>query len=108
MADTKLIVIYPYPTDPDAFEKAYVNDHVPLAKEKIKGMTKFVATKIVGTPTGQKPPFYRIAELHFPSIEALKASVASPGAQQAVGHAMTISTGGSPIILVAEEETMTF
>jgi len=59
MADKKVLVIYPYPTDPDSFEKAYVNDHVPLAKEKIKGMTKFVATRIVGTPDGQKPPFYR-------------------------------------------------
>jgi uncharacterized protein (TIGR02118 family) len=62
MAETKLVVIYPYPTDVDAFEKAYVDEHVPLAKEKIRGMTKFVATKAVGTPDGQKPPFYRIAE----------------------------------------------
>ena len=108
MADTKVVVIYPYPTDPDAFEKAYVNEHVPMAKEKIKGITKFVATRVVGTPDGQKPPFYRIAELHFPSIEALKESVSSAGAQEAVGHAISISTGGSPIILVAEEETMTF
>src|SRR5262249_33008117 len=98
MADTKVVVIYPYPADPDAFEKAYVNDHVPLAKEKIKGMTRFVATKIVGTPDGQKPPFYRIAELHFASIEALKESLSSAGAQQAVAHAFSISTGGSPIV----------
>ena len=108
MADTKVVVIYPYPTDPDAFEKAYVNDHVPLAKEKIKGMTKFVATRIVGTPDGRKSPFYRIAELHFPSIEALKESLSSPGAGQAVAHAVSISTGGPPIVLVAEEETLNF
>ena len=108
MADTKLVVIYPYPTDVDAFEKAYVEDHVPIARDKITGMTKFVATRVVGTPTGQTPPFYRIAELHFPSIEALKQSVGSPGAQEAVAHAVAISSGGAPIVLIAEEETMTF
>ena len=106
MADTKVVVIYPYPTDPDAFEEVYVNDHVPMAKEKIKGMTKFVATKIVGTPDGRKPPFYRIAELHFGSVEALKESLSSPGAGQAIQHAISISTGGTPIVLVAEEETI--
>ncbi|MCI0486404.1 MAG: EthD family reductase [Blastocatellia bacterium] len=108
MAETKLIVIYPYPADVEAFERAYVEDHVPMARENIKGMTKFVATKVVGTPDGQTPPFYRIAELHFPSIEALMASAASEGAQKAVAHAVAISSGGTPIFLVAEEETTTF
>jgi uncharacterized protein (TIGR02118 family) len=108
MAETKLVVIYPRPTDLEAFEKAYVDDHVPMAKEKIKGMTKFVATKVLGTPDGQTPPFYRIAELHFPSIEALKASAGSAGAQEAVAHAISISSGGTPIFLIAEEETTTF
>jgi uncharacterized protein (TIGR02118 family) len=108
MAETKLIVIYPYPTDVDAFEKAYVNDHVPMAKEKIKGVTRFVATRVLGTPDGQTPPFYRIAELHFSSMEALKESAVSEGAQEAIAHAVSISSGGRPIFLVAEEETMTF
>ncbi len=108
MAEAKLVVIYPRPTDVKAFEKAYVDDHVPMAKEKIKGMTKFVATKVLGTPDGQTPPFYRIAELHFPSIEALKESAASAGAQEAVAHAISISSGGVPIFLVAEQETTTF
>ena len=108
MAETKLIVIYPYPTDVEVFEKAYVDEHMPIAKEKIKGVTKFVGTKVLGTADGQTPPFYRIAELHFPSIEALKESAASAGAQEAVAHAISISSGGMPIFLVAEEETMTF
>jgi len=108
MAGTKLVVIYPSPTDVEAFEKAYVEDHVPMAKEKIKGLTKFVATRVVGTPDGQAPPFYRIAELHFPSMDALKESASSAGAQEAVAHAISISSGGRPIFLIAEEETMTF
>jgi len=108
MTETKIVVIYPRPTDVDAFEKKYVEEHVPLAVEKIKGVIKFAATKVVATPDGSTPPFYRIAELYFPSIQALQESVASAGTQEAVAHAFAISTGGPPIVLVAEEETKTF
>ena len=108
MAETKIVVIYPRPTDLDAFEKVYVEEHVPLALEKIKGVTKFAATKVLGTPDGSTPPFYRIAEIYFSSMESLQESAASAGTQEAVAHAFAISTGGPPIILVAEEETTTF
>ena len=108
MAETKIVVIYPRPTDVDAFEKVYVDEHVPLAVERIKGVIKFAATKVVGTPDGSTPPFYRIAELYFPSMQALQDCAASAGTQEAVAHAFAISTGGPPIILVAEQETTTF
>ena len=108
MSEIKVIVMYPRPTDVDAFENAYVNEHIPLAMEKIKGVIKFAATKVVATPDGSTPPFYRIAELYFPSMQALQDSVASPGTQEAVAHAFKISTGGPPTVLVAEQETKTF
>ena len=108
MAETKIVVIYPRPTDVDAFEKAYTEDHIPLAVEKIRGMTKFAATKVLRTPDGSTPPFYRIAELYFPSMPALQECLASAGTREAVAHASAISTGGPPIILVAEVETTTF
>lgn len=108
MAEIKVIVMYPRPTDVDAFEKVYLEEHVPLAVEKIKGITKFAASKVVGTPDGSTPPFHRIAELYFPSMQALQESVASPGTQEAVAHAFKISTGGPPTVLVAEQETTTF
>jgi hypothetical protein len=42
----------------------------------------------------------------FPSIEALEAGVASEGGKQTIAHAVSISSGGAPTILVAEEETV--
>ena len=108
MATAKVIVIYPWPKDVDAFEKVYTQEHVPLAAEKIKGLTKFAASKVLGAPDGGTPPFYRIAELYFASMEGLQQSVASAGTQEAVAHAFKISSGGPPIILVTEEETMQF
>jgi uncharacterized protein (TIGR02118 family) len=107
MAEAKLVVIYPRPTDIEAFETIYLTEHVPMAVEKLVGKTKIVATKITASPQGT-PPFYRIVEVHFPSKSALEACAATPGAQETLAHAAKISTGGTPLILIAEEETSTF
>ena len=107
MAGVKFMVLYPRPTDIEAFEKVYQKDHVPMAVAKLGGKTKFVATKVLASPQGT-PPFYRIAEIHFPSMEALEACAASAGEKETLAHAVSISTGGRPIFLVTSEETFTF
>jgi uncharacterized protein (TIGR02118 family) len=107
MSEAKLMVIYPRPINIEAFEKVYIEEHVPLAVAKLSGKTKIVATKITSSPQGT-PPFDRIAEIYFPSKAALEACAATPGAQEALAHAVKISTGGTPIFLIAEEETFTF
>ena len=103
----KLVVIYPNPKDASAFERVYNREHVPMAVEKLGGKTKIVATRVLGSPQGT-PPFHRIAEIHFPSMEALQACAASEGGKQTIANAVSISSGGAPIFLVAEEETFTF
>jgi len=109
MAGAKIVVLYPYPQDVDAFERAYTQEHVPMVNpEALQGITKFVATKVVGTADGSPPPFYRLAELHFPSLDDLQACASSEGAQKAVAHAVSISSGGRPLFLIAEEETTNF
>jgi len=42
------------------------------------------------------------------SMAALEACLASPGGQETAAHAFAISSGGSPILLVGEEQTFTF
>jgi uncharacterized protein (TIGR02118 family) len=107
MSEAKLVVIYPRPKDIESFEKIYLTEHVPMAVEKLSGKTKIVATKIWGSPQGI-PPFYRIVEVHFPSQSALEACAATLGARETLAHAAKISTGGTPLILIAEGETFTF
>jgi uncharacterized protein (TIGR02118 family) len=107
MGNVKLIVIYPCPKDIESFERAYKSEHVPMAVEKLGGKTKIVASKIVGSPQGSRP-FHRIAEIHFPSMEALQACAASDGGKQTIASAVAISSGGAPIFLVAEEEVFVF
>lgn len=103
----KIVVMYPLPKDIEAFEDVYHNEHVPMAVDKLVGKTKIVATKLVGSPLGP-PAFHRIAEVYFPSMQALEACAASEGGKLTIAHAVSISSGGTPTILVAEEETFVF
>jgi uncharacterized protein (TIGR02118 family) len=92
MANVKLVVIYPRPRDIEAFEKVYKNEHVPLAVAKLGGKTEIVATKALASPQGT-PPFYRIAEIHFSSMQDLEASAASDGGKEALAHAVRFLPG---------------
>jgi hypothetical protein len=66
-----------------------------------------VATKVLASPQGTAP-FYRIAEVYFPSMQALEECSASDGGKETLAHDVKISSGGPPIFLVAEEETFAF
>jgi len=107
MKSVKLIVAYPQPKDASAFEKIYQQEHVPMAITNLHGKTKMVATKVLQSPQGE-PQFYRVAEVHFPSMEALQQCAASAGGKQTLAHAVKISSGGPPVIMIAEEDTFTF
>ena len=50
MAGAKLIVMYPAPRDMQAFERAYSDEHIPMAARifQAAGASKAVLTKITG------------------------------------------------------------
>jgi uncharacterized protein (TIGR02118 family) len=100
----KLIVLYPPPADVATFERRYEVEHAPMVAEKILGVTRFIAARVLGTPSGPAP-YQRVAELYFDSIASLQAAMASPGGQATVAHAMEISTGGPPVVLIAEDDS---
>jgi uncharacterized protein (TIGR02118 family) len=107
MSSAKLIVAYPQPLDVDAFEKLYIEEHVPLAIAKLEGKTRIVATKVLGSAQGT-PQFYRVAEIHFPSMKVLEECAASEGGKETLANAVKISSGGPPLIMIAVEESFTF
>jgi uncharacterized protein (TIGR02118 family) len=107
MANAKLIVAYPQPKDAQAFDAVYEKEHVPMAVAKLTGKTKIVATKVLQSPQGV-PPFYRIVDVHFPSMEALQKCAESAGGKETLAHAVKISSGGPPVFMIAEEDTFTF
>ena len=67
-----LTVCYGHPADPAAFDAYYASTHVPLA-EKIPGMTSFTY-RHCDSLDGSQPPYYLLAELSFPSQEAMNAA----------------------------------
>ncbi len=79
MPEVKLVVLYPTPTDAEAFDTAYAQEHAPMVNEKVPNVTRWTAAKVVGTPTGEEPPFHLVAEIYFPSVEALQEAFGTEG-----------------------------
>ncbi len=103
----KVVVIYPRPQDEQAFETTYLDQHVPLIEQKLKGITRLVLTKVTGSPQG-KVSAYRIAEVYFSSMSDLNACIESDAGKEIIAHAQAISTGGAPLILICEEEAFVY
>lgn len=103
----KIVVLYPYPKDQEAFEKAYTQEHIPLVAKSLTRLTKAVYSRVLMSPSGASP-YCRITELHYSSLEALQADFSTPEAQALGAHAASISTGGIAVSLVCDEETVSF
>ena len=58
----------PKPSDVEAFEKHYLEVHVPLAR-KVPHLRKLVLTRAEAGLEGGAAPFHRVAELHFDNPE---------------------------------------
>lgn len=94
----KLTVLYGHPTDPGAFEKYYAQTHLALVA-KMSALARSEFAKVVGTPDGQRPEFYRIAELWFDSQHQMQATLGSPEGQATVGDLPNFATGGVTILV---------
>ena len=92
-----LTVCYGHPTNPAAFDAYYTSTHVPLA-EKTPGMTSFTYRHCASLD-GSQPPYYLLAELSFPSREAMNAALRSPESQAATADVPNFATGGVTIFI---------
>lgn len=103
----KIVVIYPRPTDESEFERLYLDEHVPMIEYSLKGLTRLVLTKVVNSPQG-KVSAYRIAEVHFSTMDDLTRAAESDKGKELIAHAVKISTGGPPLMLVCTDETFVY
>ncbi|HEY2050944.1 MAG TPA: EthD family reductase [Caulobacteraceae bacterium] len=97
-----LLILYPHPKDETAFDRAYREEHLPLAGPKLIGALGVETKRVVG-PAFAPPPYHLMSDVSFPTLEALKACAASTGGQEALAHAASISTGGAPLVMVVAE-----
>jgi uncharacterized protein (TIGR02118 family) len=94
----KLIVLYGEPSDRDAFEDYYEHTHLPLAG-RMSGVQRFEAGRVIGTPDGSPPPYYRIAELWFENAEQMQAAMGSPEGEATVADLQNFATGGVTVMI---------
>ena len=83
----KLTVLYDQPDDPAAFEKYYLETHIPEHGQKIPNVIKLETNKAVG----DQPPFYRTADLYFENMASLQAALGHPIGQAAVADLDTFA-----------------
>jgi uncharacterized protein (TIGR02118 family) len=91
-----VVVLYNAPRDPAAFERYYAETHIPLVERHAKeiGFSRAELVKFASALDGSAAPYYRKAELWFPSEAALRRGIATPGFQAVAGDLANFATGG--------------
>lgn len=98
-----LLIIYPHPKNAAEFDHAYREKHLPYAVPRMTGATGVVTKRVVG-PAFAPPPYHLISDVSFPTVDLMKACAGTKGAQEALAHAASISTGGAPMIVALSDE----
>jgi len=98
----KVTVLYGHPKNPDEFEGYYTNTHLPLAA-KMNGVDRLELTKFVAGPDGEKPAFYRMAELYFETQAQMLQTLGSTQGQATVADLQNFATGGVTVLFGSVE-----
>jgi uncharacterized protein (TIGR02118 family) len=99
----ELVVMYKTPKDTSAFDRHYLEKHVPIAK-KLPGLRKYTVSQgAVATPAGSSA-FHLIATLTFDNLAAIQAAFASPEGRAAAADVQSFATGGADMILYDTRE----
>lgn len=95
----KLVVLYKQPDDPEAFEQAYFETHLPLI-DKVPGLQETKITRFTRSLTGEG--YYLMAEMYFADKEALKAAMKS-AEMAAAGENLDSFAKGMYALMFAQE-----
>ena len=87
----KLVAMFTKPDDPEAFDRAYFDVHLPL-NAKTPGLRRTEVTRVTGAPRGETPR-YLVTEMYYDDAAAMRAAFASPEAAEAAKQLMTFAKG---------------
>jgi uncharacterized protein (TIGR02118 family) len=96
----KLVALFKQPADPEAFDQAYFNTHIPLI-QKVPGLQKTIITRFTRTLMGEG--LYIMAEMYFTDSSALKAGMKSPE-MAAAGENLNGFAAGLVTLMFGEEQ----
>ncbi|WP_319429918.1 EthD family reductase [Mycobacterium sp. RTGN5] len=97
MSETKITVIYDNPTDPEAFEAAFVAEQLEAAR-RIPGYIRFESSKVWPKEDGSPTPAHRSIDLYYPDYDAASAAVTTPEAGAFFEALGRLATGGVRIL----------
>jgi uncharacterized protein (TIGR02118 family) len=91
----RFLVLWDTPEDPDLFERHYREVHVPLVK-RLPGVRRYTFRRTAVPVRGDR--YYRIAEVDFDDLAALRQAFASPAGRAAASDVATLaSTTGAGV-----------
>lgn len=88
----KYTALYGTPKDPEAFEKYYAEVHMPLVIAG--GLPRFEVSKSMLQADGSPPPFFRIFEAWFESVEQMNAMFGTAAWAKVKADVPLFATGG--------------
>jgi uncharacterized protein (TIGR02118 family) len=94
----KTTALYGHPADPTAFERYYAESHMPLVA-KMPRVRRAEAAKVIATPDGSQPPYYRIFEFWFDSLDDMQFAFGSAEGQAIIADVANFATGGLTILI---------
>ena len=85
----RFLVLWDTPEDPDHFERHYREVHVPLVKQ-LPGLRRYTLSRNP-VPVRGADPYYRVGELDFDDLAALREAFQSPAGRAAASDVTTLS-----------------
>jgi uncharacterized protein (TIGR02118 family) len=101
---TKITAVFDNPNDPEAFEAAYANNIVALAKA-LPGLQKIETSKVWPKEDGTPTPAYRLIDMYFADYDAASAAVTTPEAAALFPALFGIASGGVRVVFADVEES---
>lgn len=98
---SKLIALYKQPEDPQSFDDAYFNTHLPLINQ-VPGLVSTVITRFSRTLVGDG--FYMMAEMDFGTMDNLKTAMRSPE-MAAAGDILNSFAEGLYILMFGNDQS---
>jgi uncharacterized protein (TIGR02118 family) len=95
----RLIALYKTPPDPQAFDRAYFDTHLPLLAQ-VPGLEKTVVSRFVRTVMGEG--LYLMAEMFFPDEGTLRAAMKTPQMADAGKNLATFADGLTTLLWASE------
>lgn len=99
----KLVVLYTQPDDPEAFDRQYLDTHLPLV-HSIPGLERAETGRFVGVGDAGEQTYYRVAELYFADQAALAAAYGTDEGKATAAHYQQIAPPGSRMFIEALDD----